>query len=265
MTNKFNPRRAINNLFTPLALAASLSACAAVNTTPSQPVTAAAAETTAVQTYAFKKGQLLSFVSVVPKNTPEAKTASQEYFARAFPLASKHGFKREGQLLVKAVPVGNHKSEGVILYSWPDQASEDRLTAEADWADIKTLRPQAWEELRIYTTTLQDDLTLSFDPAKTYTLAMAWNNPKNPDHYDLYMDGIRDAVTEVGGRFVHKIFDPAFESNTIKDGGPGQVTLVEWDSPKGLQNFGKTEGFKQNAHYLKTGVTRFEILVLGTS
>lgn len=94
---------------------------------------------------------------------------------------------------------------------------------------------------------------------------MAWINPENPDHYDLYMDGITDAVADVGGRFVYKMFDPKFESNKIKTGGPGQVTLVEWDTPQGLQAFGKTQGFKDNAAYLGTGVTRFEILVLGTS
>lgn len=212
----------------------------------------------------LKKGQLFSVVSVVSKEGDAAKQAVADYYKTAFPLGDKHGLKREGQLLVKAVPVGEHKPQEVVFYSWPNQAAEKRFETEPQWATIKSLRPKAWEELRIYTDALKEDRTLTFHSDKTYTLAMAWSNPKNPDHYDLYMDGIEEAAAEVGGRFVYKMFDPKFESNTIKDGGPSQVTLVEWDTPQGLKNFGSTDGFTANAHYLKTGVTRFEILVLGT-
>ena len=218
-----------------------------------------AAEPTVLQ---FKKGQLLSIVSIVSSPNEDAKKFVKEYYNTAFPLGEKHGLKREGQLRVLASPVGAHKSQGIVFYSWPNKEAEQSFEAEAAWSSIKALRPKAWEELRIYTQEVEQDMALTFYPDKTYTLAMAWTNPENPDHYARYMDGIKASAESVGGNFIYKMFDPKFESNLIKDGGPEQVTLVEWDTPQGLQAFGKTDGFNQNAHYLKTGVTRFEILAL---
>lgn len=265
MFYKFQPSFAFPGFFVSLAITASLSACAAKQVTPAPQTTTIKSQSDALQSYAFKKGQLLSFISVASKDTPEAKQALQQYYTTAFPLAEKHGLKREGQLRVKANPLGDHKSEGVVIYSWPDQKSEQRMDSEGAWPEIKKLRPLAWEELRIYTAELEDDLTLTFDPKKTYTLAVMWSNPENPDHYRLYLDGIKDAIAESGGRIIYKMFDPKFESNKIKDGGPGQVTLLEWDSADGLFKLGDTEGFKQNEHYLKSGVRRYEIIALGTS
>lgn len=210
----------------------------------------------------LKKGELLSIISVIPKKGDKAEAARSEYYQNAFPLAQQHGLKREGQLRVIAAPVGKHKSEGIIFFSWPSQAAEASLETEADWPEIKALRPKAWEDLRVFTDELDEDLTLTFKADKTYTIAMAWTNPENPDDYDTYMDGIKDAVTEVGGRFMYKMFDPKFESHKLKDGAPGQVTLVEWNTPEGLANFGETQGFKDNVKYLTSGVTRFEILAL---
>ena len=210
----------------------------------------------------LKRGELLSIISVIPKEGDQADAARAEYYQSAFPLAQQYGLKREGQLKVTSAPVGQHKSEGIIFFSWPSQAAEASLEMEADWPAIKTLRPKAWEDLRIFTDELKEDLTLTFKADKTYTIAMAWTNPENPDDYDTYMDGITEAVAEVGGRFIYKMFDPKFESHKLKDGAPGQVTLVEWDTQEGLTKFGETQGFKDNVKYLTSGVTRFEILTL---
>ena len=142
----------------------------------------------------FKKGQLFSIVSIVGDPSEEAKTSVAEYYKTAFPLGAKHGLKREGQLSVVAAPVGSHKSDCVVFYSWPSVADEAKFEAEPAWASIKALRPKAWEELRIYTQEVEADMSLTFDPDKTYTLAMAWFNPENPDHYDKYMAGIKEAA-----------------------------------------------------------------------
>lgn len=210
----------------------------------------------------LKKGELISIISVIPKTGDAADAARAEYYATAFPLAEQYGLKREGQLRVDAAPVGKHESKGIIFFSWPNKASEEAVEKEVAWPGIKDLRPKAWEDLRIFTKELDEDLNLTFKADKTYTIAMAWTNPENPNDYDTYMDGIKDAVSEVGGRFIYKMFDPKFESHKLKDGAPGQVTLVEWDTPEGLANFGDTQGFKDNVKYLSSGVTRFEILTL---
>ena len=123
----------------------------------------------------LKRGELLSIISVIPKTGDAADAARSEYYATAFPLAQQHGLKREGQLRVIAAPVGKHESEGIIFFSWPSQAAEASLEKEADWPEIKALRPKAWEDLRVFTKELDEDLTLTFKADKTYTIAMAWS------------------------------------------------------------------------------------------
>jgi len=257
------PSRSFKALLSCTAMTSLVAGCAYLTPNSSPQIAAPIAEQEVVPTVVkLKKGELLSIISVIPNQGEAAEAARTQYYQTAFPLAERYGLKREGQLRVVAAPTGQHKSEGIILYSWPSMAAEAGVEAEAAWPEIKALRPKAWDDLRIFTDELDENLTLTFAPDKTYTLAMAWTNPENPNDYDIYMDGIKDAVSEVGGRFVYKMFDPKFESHKLKDGAPGQVTLVEWDSPQGLADFRKTAGFKANAKYLTSGVTRFEILVL---
>lgn len=263
MTLFFTPRFKFKSAVLGAALLVAPAACNAVQDRPAAP--ASAAEAKAPVTVTYQQGQLISIITSLPNSGEAAREAIAAYGASAFPLASTHGLKREGQLLVKAAPVGDHKPVVAIFYSWPSAAAEAAFNAEPAWPAIRDTRADAWEELRIYTDLVEKDMTLTFDPAKTYTLAMAWINPENPHDYDVYMKGIEPAVAQSGGRFMYKMSDPEFESHSLDAGAPGQVTLVEWDTPQGLENFGKTKGFKDNAKYLSSGVTRFEIIALGVS
>lgn len=213
----------------------------------------------------YKAGQAISIITPEPKSGEAAKAAMSDYFATSFPLASNFGLEAGEQLRVKTVVHGTHQPTVAVFYSYPDAASEAALTAHPDWPSIKAKRPAAWEELRVYTTVLKEDVSLTFKPSKTYTMAVAWLNPEKPNDYAAYMTGIQSAVTASGGRFVYEMHDPAFEAHARPKDAPGQVTLVEWDSPAGLANFQKTDGFKQNAKYLSSGTTDFELMVLGTS
>jgi len=259
----FSPRFKVKRVFLSAALLVAPAACNTVQQQPSSP--SASAEIKAPVSITYKEGQLISIITSVPKTGENARQAIATYGATAFPLASKHGLKREGQLLVKAAPVGDHKPVVTVFYSWPSETAEAAFNAEPAWPAIKDTRADAWDELRVYTDLVEKDMTLTFDPNKTYTLAMAWTNPENPHDYDVYMKGIEGAVAQSGGRFVYKMFDPEFESHSLDDGAPGQVTLVEWDTPQGLENFGETKGFKDNVKYLSSGVTRFEIIALSVS
>lgn len=263
MLSQFPLERTLKALLACTIMTSLVTSCTSLAQSSEPPAAASESDQAAEpMVISLEKGELLSIISVIPNKGEAADAARTQYYQTAFPLAQQYGLKREGQLRVVATPVGGHESEGIIFFSWPNKAAEAKLEAEPAWPGIKALRPQAWDDLRVFTDELDQDLTLTFSPDKTYTLAMAWINPENPDDYDVYMDGIKEAVDEVGGRFIYKMFDPKFESHKLKDGAPGQVTLVEWDSPQGLASFGETEGFKENAKYLTSGVTRFEILAL---
>lgn len=210
----------------------------------------------------FKKGQVLSFTVIDSKEGDAASTARGQYYETAFPLAKTFGLSRDMGFKVLAVPVGKFKPQAVALFSWPSVAAEKKLNTHPNWPSIKALRPEAWDELRIYDDVLKQDMSLTFNSAKTYTLAAAWINPKHPNDYEKYLSGIQTAVTQSGGRFIYKMHSPSFEAHAAPQGAPDQVLMVEWDTPEGLQKFGESAGFKANAKYLGSGTKLFELAVL---
>lgn len=214
-------------------------------------------------TVSYKKGQLVSIISVEANEGEAADTARNTYYATAIPLAERYGLSRDGQLSVIATPQGTHKPAAVLFFSFPSTQAEQDLIAHPDWPTAKALRPAAWKVLRIYSDVVDDDLTLNFRFDKIYSLAVAWINPEKPNDYSSYLNNIEPAVTASGGRFMHKVYDPRFEAHDIAIKlAPGQLTFVEWDSPSGLQAFQKTQGFKDNAALLGSGTTRFELMLL---
>lgn len=210
----------------------------------------------------FKKGQVLSFTVIDSKKGAAATAARDEYYEKAFPLAGQFGLSRDIGFNVVAVPVGAFKPHAVVLFSWPTADAEKQFSAHPDWPPIKAMRPDIWDELRVYNDVLKQDMSLTFNAEKTYTLAAAWINPKHPNDYEKYLSGIQTAVTESGGRFIYKMQNPSFEAHAAPQGAPDQVLLVEWDTADGLQKFGASAGFKANAKYLGSGTSLFELSVL---
>ncbi len=211
----------------------------------------------------FEKGQLLSLISFVPMPGEEAALARKAYTQQAFGLGREFGLKPAGSLPVAAVAVGTYSPAAISFFSWPDALAEERFRLQPQWPAIRSTRPDGWDELRVHDVVLAGDLTLRFDPAKTYTMATAWINPENPEDYDRYLANIEETVNRVGGRFFYQMREPRYVSMAAGRGAPGRITFVEWNSPKGLARFQESAGFKANVHYLRSGTAAFELVVLG--
>lgn len=207
---------------------------------------------------ALEKGQVLSYILINAKNTDDARQIRQDYYSKAFPLSSGFGLERVVDLKVSTSYVGNTQRDAVIMFSYPDAASEAGLANHPEWPAIKTMRPNAWDELIIFTRELDTDITFSFDPAKAYTLAVAEINPDAPDAYNTYMRGIEPSLNELGGRFIYRMIDPKIESHGKQYDKDVQVTLVEWNDPSAIGRFTRTETYKASAPYFTEGVQGFE-------
>ncbi|WP_164115622.1 hypothetical protein [Sphingorhabdus sp. Alg239-R122] len=204
----------------------------------------------------FRKGQVLSFVA--PEAREDGDAAREAYYSKAFPIAEKLGFSRKAVLRVQDKIISDYDPSGFILYSWPDAGALAAFEADSAWPAIKASRPDAWSELKIYTDELEEDLTLSFDPAKTYTVVVAWLNPGKEADYARYLDGITEAVNAAGGRFIYKMKDPVFESHASSPAAPQQLTFVEWDNVEGFSKVRQSDAYKQNQQYFASGVDHVE-------
>ena len=212
------------------------------------------------QEFSFKQGQYISFVA--PQSKDNGNDARQEYYQRAFSLADGYGLKREIQFNVTEKVVGDFDANAFILFSWPNKTAEEKLYAHPEWPSIKALRPQAWEELRIYSTVVQKGFSLNFKSDKFYTVGIAWLNPQTASEYTNYLDGIEATLDKLGARYIHQMLNPSFEAHNTSRGAPAQLTFVEWDSEEALNKLQKSEGFKQNYAYFKNSVTAFELFRL---
>lgn len=203
-----------------------------------------------------EKGQYLSLITPVMKTGGEA--AVKEYYSRAFPLARSFGLQNLGTVKVKQTIIGEFDAPAFSFFTWPDEASEKAFTSHPDWPALKNLRPLGWDELRVYSKEVEEDITLSFHKDKYYTVAVAWLNPDRPNDYDAYMDGVADMVAAVGGRFMFKMKKPQFEAHAITNLAPGQITLVEWPDAESLSSMLSSDSYKTVSPLFRSGVTRFE-------
>lgn len=209
-------------------------------------------------------GQVLQMAMPKPKSGDAAKAARQAYYQTALPLAEDFGDERLGMLQVTDTVVGTPKPSGLIFYAFPDEASRDGFEAHPDWPQYKAQRPQGWDELMVYSTTMREDLTLKFDPNKHYTLAIAWTNPESPDDYARYLEGVETDFDRVGARFMYEFKDIGLETHQDATAtGPTQMTLVEWDTHDGLMSLLRGDAYKANAENFSRGVTDIQLYRLG--
>ncbi|MGJ8559022.1 MAG: hypothetical protein ACSHX3_02175 [Litorimonas sp.] len=246
-----------------LGSAVMMTACqsSATASAPSQSakMTPVAKTTAQPVTLDLKAGQVLQLAMPKARAGNAAKAARQAYYADAITLAEQFGDERLGGLSVTETVVGKAKPSALVFYAFPDEASRDRFEAHPDWPGYKAQRPDGWDALMIYSTTITEDLTLQFNPDKHYTLAVAWTNPENPDDYATYLDGVETDFDRVGARFMHEFKDIGYETNNDPNvTAPTQLTLVEWDTREGLMSLLGGEAYKANADYFQRGVAEFQ-------
>lgn len=204
----------------------------------------------------LKKFQYLSVV--LPQAKPNSEATRKSYYQQAFPLAAEYGLKQEMALQVDEAIISDYAPSAAIFFSYPNRNSELALSNHAEWPDIKKLRPQSWDELRIYSAEIEENVNIQFDPDKSYTLVIAWINPDNPDDYFTYLDKIEPTLNEVGGRFIYKMKAPQFEAHATTLGAPAQLTFVEWDTLEGFAELRRNENYKAVSHYFGSGTSNIE-------
>lgn len=216
----------------------------------------ATAQSEHAKTINLTKGQILSLIAPIGKDDGEASRS--QYYQKVLPVAYSMGLKREIQLQVTNVVRGDYMPKAMVLFTWPNQDAEQQMYQHPQWPDMKSLRPLGWEELRIYTSSVKQDTSVTFSPDKFYTLAVAWVDPQKPNDYAKYMNSIQSALEKSGGKLIFTMDDPRFEAHATQLPAPQYLNIVEWGSLDGLERLQQSADFKQNSHLLKSGVNRFE-------
>ena len=205
----------------------------------------------------MKRGEVLQVI--ISEQRPDGGPAARAYGSKAYPLAQQYGYQRIGQLNVAQKVVSSFDPQAVSFFSWPSQQALDTFSAEPAWPAIKETRPQAWSGLDIYSAQLREDLKVSIDPDKHYTVLVAWlKSDEARDDYARYLSGIEPAVERVGGRFIYKMMMPTREAYEEDAAAPHQITFVEWETTDGFEKVQATEEYAAHEQYFGSSMRKFE-------
>lgn len=204
----------------------------------------------------LKQGEVLQLV--VPEERAEGREARQTYYANAFPIAERLGYENKGLLTVRQIARSDYDPSVFVFFSWPNAAAAKSYRSNPRFSEFKSLRREAWHEMKIYDVEIREDLSLNFDPAKHYTALFAWLDPKTRSDYKRYLDGIKPAVERFGGRFIHKMYDPYMQALNDPSDGPGQITFVEWDTEDGFEKVQQSPEYQEHQRYFGSSVQKFE-------
>jgi uncharacterized protein (DUF1330 family) len=161
--------------------------------------------------------------------------------------------------------MGDARASAVEFHSYDGAGRKRQLERTRGWAELQAFRSEGWKRQDVFTVELDQDLSLTFDPAKHYTLAIAWTNPANPEDYDRYLDGVESAFADVGARFMHRFRDIGYDSSAGKDVvPPAQIVFVEWEDEEGLGKLLGSEAYKAHSSNFRSGVSDFRFYRLSS-
>lgn len=206
----------------------------------------------------FAPGAAMQVIVAIGKE--DAEDVRTEYYNTAIPLARSYGFSTVARLKVDKILVGNITAPVIVIGKWDDAKRWQAFQNDPRWPALKAMRAKGWQQLDLYTKALDSAVTLSFNPDKFYTLAFASFNPEHPNDYASYLHNIQQPLSEAGGKFIHKMIHPSFDTHSASPQQMNQITLVEWDSAEGLQQLLTSPDYLKHKHLLDTGITDFAFL-----
>lgn len=214
-------------------------------------------DTRAPQTH-MPAGSVLSYTFAAPSaDGVQARNAFAQFDAMA-----AHGRTDGPHFDVRSTVLGDFEPESVQVQVWPSEQAVEAYQAYDQRTLMERYAEDGWTGRRVYTAVLENDLDLTLNPDKFYTLALAWFDPEHPGDYARYLDTVAEDFDTVGARFVYKMYAPDAHHTGEALDAPDQITLAEWDSVDSLRALRSLPQYQTVAPYLDSGTRRFEFYAL---
>lgn len=206
-------------------------------------------------------GSVLSYTLAAPSETGvQARNGFAQFDAMA---AAERAVGPRFE--VRSTVLGAFEPDSVQMHVWPSQQAADAYEAYERRPLLERFATQGWTGRRVYSAVLENDLDLTLDPDKFYTLALAWFDPEHPGDYARYLDSVAEDFDTVGARFVYKMYTPQAHHTGEALDAPDQITLAEWDSLESLRALRSLPQYQAAAPYLDSGTRYFEFYALNLS
>ena len=109
---------------------------------------------------------------------------------------------------------------------------------------------------KMMSTTLQAPLCLKLTDYQA--IGVVYTKPEGGVHYNRYLEETAPALESVGGSIAARLADPGFESNIAEAAAPYKVSLVNWTSADGPDQYLDSDGFKAALPIFNEGVEVIE-------
>jgi uncharacterized protein (DUF1330 family) len=207
------------------------------------------------QAEVIKAGQKLTFV--LSENKANADEVRQQYFSKAFPLAQAAGMK-EITTFKPTMIMGGGNPDGSGLYLWPsNEAANSTRNDPVYIKDYRPLRTQAWNQLQAIDIDVKEQMEITFDKTKVYSVVFIWL--KDKAKYEQYFKATQVVRDRLGVKTLIKL--PTSRYDKLTEGeitSPDLLIMLQWNKKEDFQAYSHSPEFKAVEETFMQSLNGFE-------
>lgn len=216
-----------------------------------------AKEKEAVFSVHFNPGAVMQLIA--PVTEAEKRSLRDKYFELGAQTAREYGYTQNGVLVVEKTLIGAFSPNVFVVSQWPSLNAQKSFQSLPLFSEIKALRREAWEALKLYDYEVSKPTTLAFSTNKAYSVSLAWVNPKAPNDYYDFIDSFVKKAEGVGGKVISVTHDISLSDHNPYAIAPQQIVILEWNSASDIEAVLSSPEYAPQREKLKTGTVEFEL------
>ena len=205
----------------------------------------------------FNPGAVMQLIA--PVTEAEKRPLRDKYFELGAKTAREHGYTQNGVLVVEKTLMGRFSPNVFVVSQWSSLKAQKSFQALPLFNDVKSLRREAWEALKLFDYEVLKPTTLSFSTNKIYSVSLAWVNPKAPNDYYNFIDSFSEKAQALGGKVVSTTQDISLSDHNPYAVAPQQIVILEWNSANDIEAVLASSEYIAQLEKLKNGTVEFEL------
>lgn len=205
----------------------------------------------------FNPGAVVQLIA--PVTEAEKRPLRDKYFELGAQTAREHGYTQNGVLGVEKTLMGQFSPNVFVVSQWPSLNAQKSFQSLPLFSEIKALRREAWEALKLYDYEVIKPTTLTFSTDKIYSVSLAWVNPKAPNNYYDFIDSFAKKAQALGGKVISITQDISLSDHNPYAVAPQQIVILEWNSANDIEAVLASSENAAQLEKLKNGTVNFEL------
>ena len=112
----------------------------------------------------FNPGAVMQLIA--PVTEAEKRPLRDKYFELVAPTAREYGYTQNGVLVVEKTLIGTFSPNVFVVSQWPSLNAQKSFQSLPLFSEIKALRREAWEAVKLYDYEVTEPTTLTFSTDK---------------------------------------------------------------------------------------------------